>query len=425
MRESAIATILAIITACAVTHTEVRSGFWTLLQPSRDSLQTRIDLSELTPFCELDIKKCRQAIADADFSAGNTISAPFGICTDSAISAAIQTRYMSGKNIAMDREGLFYLDSMMKAYSLLAPQTDFTTKIAGSKALYFLRTSENRTAVIIKIGEYIGGIDRTYYYWAYQSDTGRVLFKNVLYELPKSLYIDVDVFSGRANPPFVFSNAAGIAQIIHAIYVGVNAYLDPSIKRSDTIQCPTWSGYRSMSVMGMFNPEDPLSSTIPAITICNSSILYYTVAGSSSITPPRTLYDPNLRLAKLIARVGCETDLTTKDSYGTIRFCDIIPDSLKPVVEIEHDHLGANPANSPPTLMSNSAGVLYRVNSAGRIRMDLFDPQGRKIACLVDRFHQSGTFQVDLRIQHPATGVYVLRCSRPAMTDVVSTILFK
>jgi hypothetical protein len=37
--------ILMLIASCALTHAGVRSGFWTLIEPGRDS----IDLSDLTP----------------------------------------------------------------------------------------------------------------------------------------------------------------------------------------------------------------------------------------------------------------------------------------------------------------------------------------------------------------------------------------
>jgi hypothetical protein len=309
MKKLTTAAALALLAVFTSSFAEVRSGFWVSIEPSKDTFYTRIDLSELAPFCSRTggAGLCPQIKADADFSLGATISAPYGICHDSIISAAIQSRFITNKNIAMDREGLFYLDSMMKAYGLQAPQTGYATKIAGDKGLYFIRTSENRAAVMIKSGEYIGGLNRIYYYWAYQSDTGNILYKNALYEIPNMLDIEVDAFSGRPSVSFQLSNSEGKAQIMHAIYIGLNTYLDPSIKRNKEIPCSNL-GYRRLTVWGMFGSDDTPSTYAPTIQICSGSITYNKVPPFSSAMPPLYLNDPALGAKTTFPNVAHRAD---------------------------------------------------------------------------------------------------------------------
>jgi hypothetical protein len=332
LRRTVVITAVIISTVlCA--YPEVRSGFWTYLEPNPhgDSL-SRIDFSEAASFCSSDGTGWSCSCPDADITfKGDTIRAANGIAFSASVDIRLQTMYMNNLTISLDREGLFCMDSMMKRYRLQEPGLGlgYATSISSRNTSYFVKTKENRYAMLIKVGEYIGGINRTYYYWAFQPDTGVLLYKDRLFDVPKSLSIALDVFSGRPNPTFFLTDSASIETIVRQAYVSVNTVLDPTLRRTDNPSCPNILGYRKLSVMGMFQPESPLSSYIPTLTVCTGTVFYYKVPPVSSVEPPRVLYDRNSQLEKLIIRVCCDNALTDTDMYGAVSFCDLVPADLK------------------------------------------------------------------------------------------------
>ena len=420
-----------LLTLCVLCYAEVSSGFWTLVEPSSDRNASFFDFSDLTPFCGSEgiPYGCSSTAFTGDDGHFNydSIIVPNGVFFDSSISVDLQSKLINGKSINRDREGLFYLDSMMKRFQQQAPQAVYRGSCPARKGVYFLKTNENWYAVLLKIGEYIGGIDRTYYYWAYQPDTGAVLFKNNLYDLPMSLSITVDVFSGRPNPSFTLSDSAGIAEITRQIYLSVNTLLDSSNKRTDTARCNPRLGYRSLSVTGMFEPENSLSSYIPSIQICNGLITYYKVSPASSIMPPQFLYDKDSRLEKLIIRVCCKNNLVSTDQYGPVPFCDVIPDSLKDPVSTLQGKTRSGSHNAFIMLKAVHKGIRYRVTEAGRIRIELFDVRGKYVSMIADRHHDRGEYYIDLHGKPYTPGIYLVKCTHPGITarEVVSPLILR
>jgi hypothetical protein len=242
------------------------------------------------------------------------------------------------KTIDYEREALFYLDSMVKQSDLKAPQGEYRDSIPVHSGAFFIKTSENRYAAMIQVKMIIANtIDCIWYYWAYQPDSGNALFKNRISEQPAPLTITLDVFSGRPNPVFTLADSAAIAEVTHAIYVSVNTLLDSTIQRADTTTCNSGIlDYRKMTVTGMFPFDNHKSSYQPSIELCGGKMTYYKVTPASTITQRVSLYDKNSQLEKLIIRICCEKNLSVTDQYGTVRFCDVIPDSLKPSTQIFH-----------------------------------------------------------------------------------------
>ena len=393
---------------------DVRSGFWTLNQPSSDTMFTHIDFSELKPFMSPSI-----AMTDCFFT-NDSIIAPYGVFYDSTAGDQIQSRYINGKTITLDREGLFYLDSMMKLFTLQAPQTGYSMSCPTRNALlskngvYFIKTSENRYAALVKTGQYIGGIDRTYFYWAYQPDSGTKLYKNNFFQPPDSLFLTFDAFSGASSPIFKLIDPQGISEIVLQTYLSVNTLLDSTRKRTGGGSCMPGLGQGSLWVSGMFSPVASFSSYLPSVQMCNGLITYYNIAPMSEV-PPRLLYDKNSELEKLIIRVCCKNNLMSTD--GKVRFCDLVPDSLKPVVPAIHEDIRSSPQKAFIALQAMPKGVAYHVAQAGRIRIELFDLKGKYVAMIADRYHDCGDYYVDFHGKSYAPGVYFLKCSRSGPMD--------
>jgi hypothetical protein len=323
--------------------------------------------------------------------------------------------------MTLDREGLFYLDSMMKVFALQAPLTGYSKScpiknMVSTNGVYFIKTSENQYAALVKTGQYIGGIDRTYFYWAYQPDSGTKLYKNKFFQLPESLSITVDVFSGRPNPTFKLIDPSGIEEIVRQVYLSVNTLLDSTRKRTGTILVNGNLGYRGLLASGMFGPTITTSSYAPTIDVYGGLITYYNVALISEI-PPRLLYDKNSELEKMIIRVCCKNNLVSTDQYGTVSFCDLIPDSLKPVVPVIHEDTRSGLQKAFIALKAMPKGVAYRVAQAGRIRIELFDLKGKYISMIADRYHGCGEYYIDFHSKSFAPSVYFIKCSRLGTMD--------
>jgi len=391
---------------------DVRSGFWTLVQPSSDSGAYSVDFSEFNNFQG-------KIVARDCYFTYDSLFAPYGVFYDSAAGDRIQSRYINGKTITLDREGLFYLDSMMKQFTLQAPQTGYSMScptrnvLLSKNGVYFIKTSENRYAALIKTGQYIGGIDRTSFYWAYQPDSGTKLYKNNLVQLPDSLSITVDVFSGRPNPTFKLIDPSGIGEIVRQSYLSVNTLLDSTRKRTGTFLVNGHLGYRGLWASGMFGPAITIDHA-PTVDVYGGLITYYNVALISEIAP-RLLYDKNSELEKLIIRVCCKNNLVSTDQYGAVRFCDLVPDSLKPVVPTIHEEIRSGSLNAFIALKAMPKGVAYRVAQAGRIRIELFDLKGKFVSCIIDRRHEIGVYSVNFQRRSFSPGLYILKCSRPTI----------
>jgi len=391
---------------------DVRSGFWTLVQPSSDSGACSVDFSEFNNFQG-------KIVARDCYFTYDSLFAPYGVFYDSAAGDRIQSRYINGKTITLDREGLFYLDSMMKQFTLQAPQTGYSMScptrnvLLSKNGVYFIKTSENRYAALIKTGQYIGGIDRTSFYWAYQPDSGTKLYKNNLVQLPDSLSITVDVFSGRPNPTFKLIDPSGIGEIVRQSYLSVNTLLDSTRKRTGTFLVNGHLGYRGLWASGMFGPAITIDHA-PTVDVYGGLITYYNVALISEIAP-RLLYDKNSELEKLIIRVCCKNNLVSTDQYGAVRFCDLVPDSLKPVVPAIHEEIRSGSLNAFIALKAMPKGVAYRVAQAGRIRIELFDLKGKFVSCIIDRRHEIGVYSVNFQRRSFSPGLYILKCSRPTI----------
>jgi hypothetical protein len=223
---------------------------------------------------------------------------------------------------------------------------------------------------MVQAGQYIGGIVRVLYYWAYQPDSGTALSKNRIIDQTAGLLITTDAFSGRQNPTFTLTDSAAVFEITHAIYVSINTLLDSTIIRSDTTTCnSSILGYRKLSVMNMFPPDNPISSSMPSIEMCGGKMTYYKVSPTSTTHQRVSLYDKNSRLEKLIIRICCEKNLSVTDQYGTVRFCDVVPDSLKSPLEdirISKDSLWVY--NS--YISSKADAITLKSNSSAAVRLD-------------------------------------------------------
>jgi hypothetical protein len=414
-----IVSLLIMVLSFIVINGEVRSGLWMHLQPSSDSSSSYIDFSERAWPCSapLSTGKCPLAAIDCSFKL-DSISAPNGIYYDSTLSATILAQLPSDLISHRGGEAVFFIDSVIKKASLTVPQGDVKPWISMQKSkVFFIKTKENRFAVMINCGTTATAIDRTLFYWAYQSDSSVTLFKNRLSDQPASMTINVVAFSGRPDPYFRLTDSASIAAIMHQLNVSVNFFLDSTIKRTDTLSCSSALGYSRLSV-GAFPAENPVSSYAPTVDICGGKINYYKASSSS----PLRYYDKNSRLERLIIRLCCEANLSDTDSYGTVRFCDIVPDSLKPPVSNAQKE--AKPGIDKPTIRCRvkSHEIQLQFVPEGKSHIDCFSLSGKCLARIQKNTSGQNLFPVNLRDYSIGAGAYIIKFSHSNAT--LRTMIF-
>jgi hypothetical protein len=342
----------------------------------------------------------------------DSIIAPNGIYYDSTLSATILAQLPSDLIAHRGGEAVFFIDSVMKKTAVIAPQTNVKTWVSMQKnKVFFIKTSENRFAVMVNCGSTASAIDRTLYYWAYQTDSSTALFKNRLSDQPAFLSINMVVFSGRPDPSFRLNDSASIAAIMHQLNVSVNFFLDSTIKRTDTLACSSALGYSRLSV-GAFPAENPISSYAPTIDICGGKINFYKASSAS----PLRYYDKNSRLEKLIIRLCCEANLSDTDSYGTVNFCDLIPDSLKSPVSTTQKE--AKHGIDKPVIRCRikSHEIQFQFVPEGQFHLDCFSLSGKRLATIQSSISGQNIFSVNLRDYSIGAGAYIIKFSHSNST---------
>lgn len=402
---------------------EVTSGFWTLAQPTSDERNNQIDFSELTPFCGTYglANECNLSAADCDFKLGSVVSLGGGIQRDTSLEEYFKTQLTRSVSNP-DRHTLFFMDSLMKKEKITAPAAGYTDSVEAGGSVFFLKTVEDHYAILIKVGEYIGGINRITYYWVYQSGGEKRLHKDGLIDLPPRLTIGLSVFSGRHNPVFTLTDPDAIARIVHGIYTSVNIYLDSTVQSDDTSSCPAHLGYRLLSVTDMFVPYEPQGNFLYTLDICNGRIILTTDMMTSMMPPRQFFHDPDLRLEKLIISICCSLNLQTSTETGPVDFCGVVPDSLKSEIGNEPSPGGRQQANGF-NCICNGKTLQVTMSKASILCVDVFDLNGRCLNSSNDYRLERGLNTRDVQHLFSHSGMYIIRVRSDKIVKVFSLVI--
>ncbi len=383
---------------------EVKSGFWQLTNESASRTETDIDFSELSSTCPNPVRPGNDCLKTPDLSFWhNQLNTPFGGLHDSSLSAQIMA-YFSSNQMYMERTLQFYLDSILKKIQLRAPTSGYADSLELDKDVYFIRTSEGKYAVLIKTGTYIGGYNRNMFYWAYQPDTGKALHKERFYPQPEQISITVDIQLGNANPDFQLSDPAAISALTRQIYISINPYFDTSIVLNQ-LPRPENPGYRSVLIRGPIDPDNLFEDDLFFVSASSGGIS----AAKNNSAAAFMFEDRGAILEKTIIGIGCQQHLISIEETGEVSFCDVVPDSLKPVpvpIGKPQTHLFFRPVQ----LISTASGIFtYRVNMTGELKMALYTTDGKHIAHLVNQHRKKGGhYSIHIKNKSISPGHYLL-----------------
>jgi hypothetical protein len=250
---------------------------------------------------------------------GDSIECHSGIQYDSTYDSIFKFNQSFPQTINIDKKYLF--DIIFKKNAITAPIDGYKTSVPYGKKLYFIRRPDSTFAAFTKIGDFIGGIDKSHYYLISSSSKSPVLHKRHIQPYLESLQFYAHVFSGRPDPMFAFTDSSSVIQILEHTILSMYTNKD-SASTAEPAHSFLRSGFRGFSLSSLQRRCDPVSSWAASVTLSNGYIRFNNEEGVS-----RVITDTAQSLERLIVSLGIKDDLTTQDSYGTIRFKDLFKTS--------------------------------------------------------------------------------------------------
>lgn len=340
---------------------------------------------------------------------GDSIECNSGIQYDTSYDSFFKLNQHFPQIINIDKKYLF--DIIFKKYAITAPADGYKTSVPYGKKLYFIRRSDSTFAAFVKIGDYIGGIDKSHYYLTSSSSKSPVLHKRHIQPYLTSLQFYAHVFSGRRDPLFVFTDSSSVNQLLENIILSMYTNKD-SASSKEPVQSFLPPDYRGFSFSTLQRRCDQVSSWAGSVTISNGYIRFNNEEGIS-----RVITDTAQSLERLIVSLGIKDDLTAQDEYGTIRFKDLFETSGGSPF---YQHSGVHQDGKTLTVcFSDHKYVIpYYLNSASKYTYQITTLTGRTVAS--GSFNLSKEPQV-IHVNKKSTGMVLVHISNGTDNVSVST----
>lgn len=250
----------------------------------------------------------------------DSISSDYGItCDDEQANRIIKALPL---DISYEQAPL-YMDFLFRNNAIMAPENGYATSVPAGKKVYFIKSVDGNYGAIVKFDEYMGDIER-YYYYLVIAENSRKLHKDEVLTIPAELKFTVDIFSGRPNPVFTLKDKANIRELIYSLYSATDYTGDKSLLINESVSHGNNLGFRS------FVFDNPLN----VCSILSHRLLYSIGNGIINIqdagTPERkwiSLMDRDTMLQKRIIKLAFTENPSYKDSVGTLCFRDLFSDT--------------------------------------------------------------------------------------------------
>jgi len=287
----------------------VESGLFTLEVPTVGQYVASHNVGKPCPV------KYPSSIAGDIIFKGDSIECNSGIQYDSTYDSIFKLNQSFPQINNSDKKYLF--DIIFKQHAITAPVDGYKTSVPYGKKLYFIRRHDSTFAAFVKIGDYIGGIDKAHYYLTSSSSKSPRLYKQHIQPYLTSLQFYAHVFSGRPDPLFTFIDSSSVTQILEHIILSMYTNKD-SVSAAEPVRPFLPADFRGFSFSSLQRRCDPVSSWAGSVTNSYGYIRFNNEEGIS-----RVITDTAQSLERLIVSLGIKNDLTAQDSYGTTRFRDL------------------------------------------------------------------------------------------------------
>lgn len=242
---------------------------------------------------------------------GDSIECKSGIQYDTTIDSIFNYSQFFPQISNSDKRYLF--DILFKNNTIKAPLSGYTTTVPSNKKLYFIRRNDSTFAAFVRIGEYVGGIDRIHYYLTSTTSKSPRLYKYNPEPYLNSIQFYVfspDALTGRPDPLFAFTEPSSVSQLLEHIILSMYTSKDSTSGTSSNS-----SGFTFPSLQRRC---DPSMSWAGSVSLSNGYIRYTNEQGVNKV-----MEDAAQSLERLIISLGIKDDLKSQDTYGTVRFKDL------------------------------------------------------------------------------------------------------
>ena len=369
--------IFLLLLVCQVSSwAAVRSGTGDAPDPPyQPDTAIRIDFSLMDDSCSSKIIRQCPCTENDLWIRGDSIRSAYGIEADSALGALAIQRVMPISNPSA--VGPVFA-SLFDSLCVVAPVKGWRNSVHLQLGAFYVKTSEGGYGLLVIFGQYIGGIDRYYYYWAYQGNGMRWLYKSIgPLSTSDSIAVIPFCFSGRSDPVFVLKDSADVA-IVHRAIDSVTS-LAASIGTAFT-SYPSHGGFGVSYLMPALYP--------PVEAMKNSVAVMFSWTNVRSIPDPDGTFEA-LLISLLIREDPASIQGTdTIEAVPLLRALGQIPDA-------------ASPRSVGNTVMSGMQGSIryLRQQRAVEVRLDrprhvsvaVFDCLGKRQAMVFDGVLAAGT----------------------------------
>jgi hypothetical protein len=385
-------------------HAAIQSGLGTLIIQSPSPGKTPcIDFSELRDSCSLLPAACPCAMADVTIPVNDTAimaAATYGIQADTALGAAAHRLYQEKGILFSDAKNVVRLyDSLLQQRYTVARVQGYTDSVRIGKGAYYIRTSEGRFALLVVFDQSAGAIDKYYYYWAYQDDGSRLLYKG---SGPRakwdSVIVEPHIFSGRVDPSFLIHDSANVAILKRFV-----DSLQTVIYTQGSTTTPNhswWPGIR--------------------VTYCPapfSSMIYFPLeTGRDSIAclfqdNPKIVQDKERAFQRYVIDVLIKEDPVSIIGADTIEAALLFKSySFFTEVSPYRHSTGAVPkGRERVSVRSNGSMLSFLCDSPQRTVVETFDASGRNTGIIYNGVIPPGISRIALPQKAAAGGVIIIR----------------
>jgi hypothetical protein len=343
-----------------------------------------------------------------------SFTSAYGIQSDTVLGAAALQLYKE-KGVMLSDPGAItrLFDSLLRQRYVVARVQGYATSIRAGLGAYYVRTSEGRYASLIIFDQFIGGINKYYYYWSYQNDGSRALYKG---SGPKakndSVIINPHIFSGRMDPVFVIRDSVNVAAIKRKVDSISSVIYNQGIPVTGNVR--KWPGM-----------------TVTYFPPLYSSMLYFPLeTGKDSIVQvvpntPRAAIDKGNLFERFIVDILIKEDPVSVIGADTIEAAVLFK-------QFDPFNTGISP-NRRTIEFSPEVGNRIHVVPHGRVlellldsprhvSITMFDGQGRRLAMAHEGMIKAGRLRVALPRPDGASRVALIRVSMDGRTSIVRTV---
>ena len=216
--EKFVRVLTALFAVTLTVHAAVHTGIGMMQDPPYQDTANHIDFSVMQDSCSLKPGLCPWPVQDLWIN-GSSLYSLYGIVPDTLLGQAAVKLYQEKGDIISNPAAITALyDSLFDTQFIVAPARGWMTAVRLGLGAYYVKTCEGQYASLVIFDQYIGGIDRYYFYWAYQDNGSQWLYKGAgSISRWDSVIVRPHVFSGRMDPVFVIRDSANVQSIRYAI----------------------------------------------------------------------------------------------------------------------------------------------------------------------------------------------------------------